>query len=336
VCSLFLCAALLADSTPNFDDYSPDVAELLKEYHAESDDLGSVMPSVLSYKGSSTAETLIDFDRGLITISAVNEDQAKQAAIEILLTQIDPEVIDASTASDLGLINSKNQQPFFYEQILDQDGLPIASVWRANRFIDYLVARKNDNDPTHLVIPMTRQYKVIAGKKYVNFAKRASAKHMIPTPLIMAIMEIESSFNPLARSRSNALGLMQIKADTAGKDYFAIINGYNHTPTSAYLYNPENNVEVGTGYLSILADHYLGGIYHPQKLQYAIIASYNGGAGNLYKSLVRSGNKKAAIERINKMSVKDFYWFLTNRHVRLESRNYVKKVTASMAKYTQI
>ena len=336
VFSLFFSAALLAESSANFDDYSPDVAELLKEYRAESDDFGSMLPSVLAYKGSSKAETLIDFDRGLITISTANVDQAKQAAVEILLTQIDPEVIDASTANDLGLINSKNQQPFFYGQILDQDDLPIASVWRANRFVDYLIARKNKNDQTRLVIPMTRQYKTIAGNKYLDFAKTASEKHMIPAPLIMAIMEIESSFNPLARSRSNALGLMQIKADTAGKDYFSIINGYSHTPTSAYLYNPENNVEVGTGYLSILADHYLGGIYHPQKLEYAIIASYNGGAGNLYKSLVQSGNKKAAIERINQMSVKDFYWFLTNRHIRLESRNYVKKVTASMAKYTQI
>jgi hypothetical protein len=96
------------------------------------------------------------------------------------------------------LINSKKQQPFFYEQILDQDGLPIASVWRANRFVDYLIARKNKNHPRHLVIAMTRQYKVIAGNKYVNFAKRASAKHMIPAPLNTAIMEIESSFNLLA------------------------------------------------------------------------------------------------------------------------------------------
>ena len=336
ICSLLFSATLFAESQPSFDEYSPDVAQLLKEYHAETDELGSVMPSVLAYKGNSTAETLIDFDRGLITISAANAEQVKQAAIEILLTQIDPEIIDASTATDLGLINSKDQQPFFYEQILDQDSLPIASVWRATRFADYLIARNNKNDPTRLVIPMTGQYKAIAGSKYLGFAKTASAKHMIPAPLIMAIMEVESSFNPLARSRSNALGLMQIKADTAGKDYFSIINGYSHTPTTAYLYNPENNVEVGTGYLSILADHYLGGIYHPQKLQYAIIASFNGGAGNLYKSLVRSGNKKAAIERINQMSVKDFYWFLTNRHIRLESRNYVKKVTASMAKYTQI
>ena len=188
-------------------------------------------------------------------------------------------------------------------------------------------------DPSRLSIPMVDKHKTLAGNKYLTFAKTAGAKHMIRIPLIMAIIETESAFNPLARSRSNALGLMQIKADTAGRDYFSIINGYSHTPSSSYLYNPANNVEIGTGYLSILADRYLAGIYHPQKLEYAIIASYNGGAGNLFQSLVKSGNKKAAIDRINAMSVEEFYWFLTNRHKRLESRNYVKKVTAHMEKY---
>jgi membrane-bound lytic murein transglycosylase C len=336
-CALSLfSAASLAENAPDFDDYSPDITPLLEEYHAESDNLGSMLPSILSYQGGNTAETLIDFERGLITINGANAKEIKQAAVEVLLTQIDPGVIDASTASDLGLINPKTKKPFFYAQVIDQDGLPIASVWRANRFVDHLITRKRALNPTRLVIPMTSRHKAIAGDKYIAFAKLASAKHRIPIPLIMAIIETESAFNPLARSRSNALGLMQIKADTAGRDYFSIIDGNNHTPSATYLYNPQNNVEVGTGYLSILADHYLAGIYHPQKLQYAIISSYNGGSGNLFKSLAKSGGRKSAIDRINAMTVDEFYWFLTNRHIRLETRNYVKKVTARMKKYTSI
>ena len=335
VYSVSFSAVLFAEDAPDFNGYSPDVVALLEEFHAESDDLGSMLPSILSWQSKSAAETLIDFERGLITINASGVIEIRQAALEILLTQIDPALIDASTASDLGLINSKTK-PFLYEQVLDQDGLPIASVWRANRFIDHLIARQKEISTNRLVIPMISQHKAIAGSRYLSLAKAASVRHMIPVPLIMAIIETESAFNPLARSRSNALGLMQIKADTAGRDYFSIINGNNHTPSAAYLYNPANNVEVGTGYLSILADRYLAGIYHPQKLEYAIISSYNGGSGSLFKSLVRSGDKKAAINRINAMTVEDFYWFLTNRHIRSESRNYVKKVTARMKKYTRI
>jgi membrane-bound lytic murein transglycosylase C len=170
VCSLSLFyPASQAGNASDFDDYSPDVATLLGEYHAESDNLGSMLPSILSYQGGNTAETLIDFERGLITINGANAKEIKQAAVEILLTQIDPGVIDARTASDLGLINSKTKKPFFYEQVIDQDGLPIASVWRANRFVDHLMSRNGAN--TRLVIPMTGQHKAIAGDKYIAFAK---------------------------------------------------------------------------------------------------------------------------------------------------------------------
>ena len=183
---------------------------------------------------------------------------------------------------------------------------------------------------------MVETHKDIAGGKYLKLAKAASRQHKVPVSLVMAIMETESSFNPLARSRSNALGLMQIKADTAGRDYFSLIKGYKHTPTSSFLYSPKNNIEVAAGYLSILGNRYLVGIKHPKKKEYAIISSYNGGAGNLWLSLDRKGNKTKSLARINKMSVSEFYWFLTNRHIRKETRNYVKKVSGKQAKYANL
>ena len=335
VCVLVSSANLYAADQPSFAAYAPDVAALLQEYHADSDELGSMLPSILAYQGQSNAEILVDFERGLISISAAEPRDIKRAAVEILLTQFDPTIIDGSTASDFGLINPKTQKPFFFGQIVDQDGANIASVWRAERYLEHLLQRSNGAQAERLIIPMSDQHKTIAGNKYLTLAKAASARHKIPLPLVMAIIETESSFNPLARSRSNALGLMQIKAETACRDYFSIINGRSHTPTTQFLYNPANNIEVGTGYLSILADLYLAGIYHPQKLEYAIIASYNGGTGSLFNSLAPSGGRQSAIDRINEMTVKEFYWFLTNRHIRLESQNYLKKVTARMRNYPQ-
>jgi len=64
-----------------------------------------------------------------------------------------------------------------------------------------------------------------------------------------------------------------------------------------------------------------------------VIACYNGGAGNLWRSLNASGNRKLAIARINKMTTGEFYWFLTNRHIRSETRDYVRKVRTRMSKY---
>jgi membrane-bound lytic murein transglycosylase C len=93
---------------------------------------------------------------------------------------------------------------------------------------------------------------------------------------------------------------------------------------------------VAAGYLRILATRYLSGIKHPKKLEYAMISSYNGGAGNLWRSLDKNGNKTKSLARINNMTVSEFYWFLTNRHIRGETRNYLKKVSGKQKKYLHL
>ena len=80
---LLLSTLALAEKPANFAQYDPDVAALLDEYHAESDKAGSLLPSVWAYQGQSKAETLIDFERGLINITAADPSEIKQAAVEI-------------------------------------------------------------------------------------------------------------------------------------------------------------------------------------------------------------------------------------------------------------
>jgi membrane-bound lytic murein transglycosylase C len=50
--------------------------------------------------------------------------------------------------------------------------------------------------------------------------RQASRKYGVDESLILAIMQTESSFNPYAVSRSDALGLMQVVQHSAGKDVF--------------------------------------------------------------------------------------------------------------------
>lgn len=332
-----LVVLALPASAVEFDQYDDDVAALLREYKGHSDQKGSYTPSVLSFNETSETNTLVDFEKGFIFVSGITPESLKQSIINVLLTQIDPSVIDAKTAQDFGLVNQNTNRPFFWGQVLDHTGKPIESSRSAAEFADRLVRRRVfEAGRFSVTISMVETHKDIAGSKYVKYAKVASREHNVPVSLMMAIMETESSFNPLARSRSNALGLMQIKADTAGRDYFSLIKGYKHTPSSSFLYSPKNNIEVAAGYLSILGNRYLVGIQDPKKLEYAMISSYNGGAGNLWRSLNKKGNKTQAIARINKMSTKEFYWFLTNRHIREETRNYLKKVNGKKTKYINL
>jgi membrane-bound lytic murein transglycosylase C len=322
----------------DYDAYDEDVAALLWEYQNEGDAAeaphASIKPSVLVFNDIAYSDTIVDFDTGLVIITATTVQRLQESIVEVVLTQIDPAVIDAKTARDFGLVNEKTNRPFFWKQILDHRGKPIEQPLSATLFAEHLTRNvRKKNGRFKIKIKMAEKHKDIAGDKYIQYARAASQQHDVPISLMMAIMETESSFNPLARSGSNALGLMQIKANTAGRDYFSIIKGYKHTPSSSYLYKPSNNIEVAAGYLRILGTRYLSGIRHPKKLEYAMISSYNGGAGNLWRSLDKNANKTKSLARINKMSVSEFYWFLTNRHIRGETRNYLKKVVSKQKKY---
>jgi soluble lytic murein transglycosylase-like protein len=76
--------------------------------------------------------------------------------------------------------------------------------------------------------------------------------------LVRAVIQVESAFNPRARSNKGAMGLMQLMPKTA-KQYAA------QNP-----YDPRSNIEAGTRYLRTLLDQF--------ELPLAI-AAYNAGEG---------------------------------------------------------
>lgn len=80
--------------------------------------------------------------------------------------------------------------------------------------------------------------------------------------LIFALIRQESSFNPKATSPVGARGLMQVMPGTARHIY----------KTGSFdLYNPQNNIKIGSKYLSILLNKYDGSYV-------STIASYNAGS----------------------------------------------------------
>ena len=70
--------------------------------------------------------------------------------------------------------------------------------------------------------------------------ERASDEHGVPARLVKALIQVESSFEPRARSPKGAMGLMQLMPATA-REYEA------HNP-----YDPKSNIEAGTRYLGKL------------------------------------------------------------------------------------
>lgn len=279
----------------------------------------------------------INFKAGSITVETIATIDPKShlgnAMIATLLMGDDPTSVDLY--SDLNDITI-SQHPFLYGQVLDNHHQPIRSQWAARHFADYLLKTKiqKRRSGIHLIWSIT--LKLVPNhidqraRKYWPFIKHASVKYGIETSLILAIMQTESSFNPYAVSSCDALGLMQVMRYTAGKDVFQM-KGKSGQPSRSYLFNPKNNIDIGTAYLSILKNSYLREIKNPISRRYAIITGYNGGAGSVLR--VFSKDKNKAIEVINRMKPDDVFHILSTRHPASDSRRYLLKVNRLQKKY---
>lgn len=279
----------------------------------------------------------INFDAGVITVETLSpEDPAgslRQAIITTLLMGEDPQTTDLySDANDIQI----SKEPFLYGQVLDQDGNTIRWQWRATHFADYLLQTKLQKRTVGLRviwsvdIPLVANHLDKRAHKYLPYVRKASQKYKVDESLILAIMQTESSFNPYAVSRSDALGLMQVMQHTAGKDVFKM-QGKSGYPSRSYLFDPESNIDTGTAYLAILQNSYLGAITNPTSRRYAVITAYNGGAGSVLRVFSSDRNKAPAI--INKMAPGDVYQTLTTKHPSAESRNYLHKVNTAQKNY---
>ncbi len=83
-------------------------------------------------------------------------------------------------------------------------------------------------------------------------------KYRIDPYLVLAIIKVESDFNPKAVSPRGAIGLMQLMPSTAR--YVAKKLGINYTGRKS-IFDPTLNVELGVAYISLLKQRY-GDIEH--------------------------------------------------------------------------
>ncbi len=86
----------------------------------------------------------------------------------------------------------------------------------------------------------------------------AAEKYKLPEALLLAVMAVESNFDPRAVSEKGAMGLMQLMPGTARDMYVAD------------AWAPEQNIEGGARYLRILANQFEGDLVKT-------IAAYNAG-----------------------------------------------------------
>ena len=175
-------------------------------------------------------------------------------------------------------------------------------------------------------------------KPYMEDARQVVTELNLPFALLMAVMQTESSFNPLAQSPIPAFGLMQIVPSTAGLDVNRLVYGKQQPPSVDVLFEASQNMRFGGNYLALLRDRYLKQIENPESRLYCMIATYNTGAGNVATAFHPRGEKSVqeAIDVINQMTPEAVYQRLEEKLPYQETRAYMGKVRAAMEHYQSI
>jgi soluble lytic murein transglycosylase-like protein len=134
----------------------------------------------------------------------------------------------------------------------------------------------------------TRYAAAERSRNYEELISEHSRLNGVRPDLVRAVVQVESAFNPNARSPKGAMGLMQLMPATARQ--------YGVTDP----YNPSENVRAGVRYLRGLLDRF-------DNNEALALAAYNAGPGAVDKygnTVPPYRETRDYVERINKMSAR--------------------------------
>ncbi|SMP86094.1 membrane-bound lytic murein transglycosylase C [Epsilonproteobacteria bacterium SCGC AD-308-P11] len=294
----------------------------------------SEVKSFTQYSPDLKSRETIDYENEKIVVEKVvdiNEKISKEELANNLKTLM-KQSIDETYEKDP--INKKISQETKEKPILPQEkivsDLISAKEIKKSKITEKIVTLK-DGSQKKIVAMEVKMVPDNLKKRAVKFktiVDKEAERFSVPKSYVFATIQTESYFNPLAKSHIPAFGLMQIVPHTAGIDAYQALYGEKKLLTGAYLYNPKNNIELGSQYVQIISTRYLRGVKNPTSLLYCTAVSYNAGIGSLYRSFTGSkGDRKGAIAKINSMSDEEVYTFLRNSpKLTSEAKNYVKAI----------
>jgi soluble lytic murein transglycosylase-like protein len=153
---------------------------------------------------------------------------------------------------------------------VDADGVvQFTNVPPDSRYKVYLKEKKKKPDPiTQTLASELRYYDDEARSRYARHIFDAARLTKLEPALIHAVISAESGYNPLARSRKGAAGLMQLMPDTAKR--YGVKNRLD----------PAQNIHGGARYLRDLVRLFNNDVQ-------LAVAAYNAGEN----AVVRHGNR---------------------------------------------
>ena len=230
------------------------------------------------------------------------------------------------------------------EQFASREDVPKQTKEQATKTVATLTTQLNEVSEAKVdaTAKNTRSYKIQLQRAryekaadFLNAVSQQSSRWQVAEDTLLAVMETESHFNPLAKSHIPAYGLMQIVPATAGADVNKQVFSSDKKPTPEELYDSERNIEYGSAYFNILMTRYLKEVENPTSRLYCAIAAYNTGIGNLSKAFNNGKRgRMAAIEKINQMTPEQVMHVIKSK-THTETQRYLEKVLGSKAYFSQ-
>jgi membrane-bound lytic murein transglycosylase C len=328
-----------------FKSYKKKIEDIWGEYS------GSTKTKWVEYNEETTTRSIVDFENGEATVEALlepldsqNEDLVKQKLIngikDLVTSKGKSKDYDSSEEPAVTL----SDQPVLTGQVQNNSGDEV-SVSNAEEFaeetiknstIQYSAVTGEDNKErvvSSINFSLAPNQIRVRAEKYTRLIEKYCNRFGLPQNLVFAIMHTESFYNPKAISTAPAYGLMQLVPSSGGRDAYLFVYGKDELVTPNYLYDAEQNIELGTAYLHILLNQHFHKVRDSQSRTYCAIAAYNTGPSNVSRTFVNSKDLESAIQKINTMTSSKVYEYMTTNLPYQETRDYLVKVTRLMEQY---
>jgi membrane-bound lytic murein transglycosylase C len=290
----------------------------------------------VKYTQNYMSRAIVDFDSGTIVVETLDDkspkDSLKNAIVTTLLTPDDPRSVDLF--SDKAVTLTSDKQPYLLGLVIDQQGQAIRSPAQAEAFAASILETHTKIRPVDqngvakqaliAEIKMVTNFSNRQAEKYRATVTRFAEQYKISSSLVFAVIRTESNFNPFAVSSAPAYGLMQLVPSSGGREAYRKAKGKDTIPSRDYLFDPENNIELGSAYLNVLSFNQLEQIENQVSREYCVISAYNTGPRNVFKAFASDATK--AINQINSLQPPAVYDHLRSNLPYQETREYLAKV----------
>ena len=303
----------------------------------------------VKYSKQYKSRAIVDFERGEISVETLEENadaNLKSAIVTTLLTPEDPASVDVFSDSAVDL-NSKST-PFLLGLVLNDAGQEISTPELAAGFADKLLQQaktrkiqtdKGEKTVRYITFRMVANFEDQKAQKYLQTVRKYAKQYNVSPSLVLGVIRTESSFNPHAVSSVPAYGLMQLVPTSGGREAYRRAKNQDIAPSKDYLFDPENNIELGAAYLSVLTYDQLDGVDDRMSRDYCVISAYNTGPSNVMRAFTDAKGKQRfedGMQRINSLSPAQVYQTLHENLPYEETRNYLPTVNNNRKRYYSV